>query len=163
MYSSSHPQRWRHCLCTHRDRKSWNPAPIWALSHSASGLPLYCCVHVKRGDHTVEYVLITHGQRTSEYSLLAMHFRLLKSHTHFHGTCTRGSHIHIACRSICDQDQNGIKRSTLFFGADQGIKLNSEQLKSSDQEPRNGAIKWSRTIFTDQDSWSWPQTLLQAD
>jgi len=22
-----HPQRCRHCLCTHQDRKSWNPAP----------------------------------------------------------------------------------------------------------------------------------------
>jgi len=32
----------------------------------------------------------------------------------------------------------------------------------SDQEPRNGAIKRSRTIFTDQDSWSRSQTLLQA-
>ena len=35
-------------------------------------------------------------------------------------------------------------------------------VKSSDQEPRNGAIKWSRTIFTGQDSWSRSQTLLQA-
>ena len=35
-------------------------------------------------------------------------------------------------------------------------------LKSSDQEPRNRAIKRSRTIITDQDSWSWLQTLLRA-
>ena len=35
-------------------------------------------------------------------------------------------------------------------------------VKSSDQEPRNGAIKRSRTIFSDQDSWSRSQTLLQA-
>jgi len=34
---------------------------------------------------------------------------------------TRGSHIGIACRSVCDRDQNGIKRSTFFFGADQRI------------------------------------------
>jgi len=94
-------------------------------------------------------------------------------------TMARGGHIDVACRSVCDQDQNGIKRSTFFLGADQGIKTNSERLKSSDQctfyvlsfellwnqaikslgterssdqEPRNGAIKRSRTIFTDQDS-----------
>ena len=70
--------------------------------------------------------------------------------------------------------------------SDQGIKMNSERListdqctfsdtwqawvrfvlwtpvASSDQEPRNGAIKRSRTIFIDQDSWSRSQTLLQA-
>ena len=46
---------------------------------------------------------------------------------------TRGSHIDIACRSVCDRDQNGIKRSTFFLGADQGIKTSSERLKSSDQ------------------------------
>ena len=94
---------------------------------------------------------------------------------------TRGSHICVACRSVCDRDQNGTKRSMFFFGADQGIKTNSERLvstdqytfldttevwlrfvfwtpvKSSDQEPWNGAIKRSRTIFTDQDSWSQDQ------
>ena len=85
---------------------------------------------------------------------------------------SRGSHIRVVCRSVCDRDQNGIKRSTLFFGADQGIKRNSEWListdqctfldttevwlcfvlwtpvKSSDQEPWNGAIKWSRAVST---------------
>jgi len=30
--------------------------------------------------------------------------------------------------------------------------------RSSDREPRNGAIKRSRTIFTDQNSWSRSQT-----
>ena len=39
----------------------------------------------------------------------------------------RGSYIRVACRSVCDRDQSGIKRSTFFFGADQGIKTNSEQ------------------------------------
>ena len=82
----------------------------------------------------------------------------------------KGSHID-ACRSVCDQDQNEIKWSTFFLGADQGIKTNSEKLissdqhtfsdtqqawqrfilwtlvESSDQEPQNGAIKQSRTIF----------------
>ena len=46
---------------------------------------------------------------------------------------SRGSRIDIACRSVCDRDQNGIKRSSFFLGADQGIKTNSERLKSSDQ------------------------------
>ena len=35
-------------------------------------------------------------------------------------------------------------------------------VSASDQEPWNGAIKRSRTIFTDQNSWSRSQTLLQA-
>jgi len=43
------------------------------------------------------------------------------------------SHIDVACRSVCDRDQNGIKRSTFFLAADQGIKTNSERLKSTDQ------------------------------
>jgi len=30
-------------------------------------------------------------------------------------TQPRGSHIDIACRSVCDRDQNGIKRSTFSF------------------------------------------------
>jgi len=30
--------------------------------------------------------------------------------------------IRVAYRSICDRDQNGIKGSTFFLGADQGIK-----------------------------------------
>jgi len=46
---------------------------------------------------------------------------------------TRGSHIDIAWRSVCDREQNGIKWSTSFFGADQGIKTNSEQLISTNQ------------------------------
>ena len=88
----------------------------------------------------------------------------------------RGSHMRIACRSICDWDQNGIKRSTFFIGANQGIKTNSERLVSTNQHtfsntkeawlricPLNShKIKQSRTIFTDQDSWSQSQMLLQA-
>ena len=90
---------------------------------------------------------------------------------------TRVGHIHITCWSIWDWDQNGIKRSTFFSGADQGMKLSSEGLihcniktfsqilrrlgsvlvlwpstKSSDQEPQKGTIKWSMIILTDQDS-----------
>ena len=49
------------------------------------------------------------------------------------GPYTKGSHIHLACRSVCGQDQNGIKQSTLFLGADQGIKTNSEWLILTDQ------------------------------
>jgi len=48
------------------------------------------------------------------------------------GDRARGSHIDVACRSICDRDQNEIKRSTFLLGADQGIKMNSEPLISSD-------------------------------
>ena len=33
----------------------------------------------------------------------------------------RGNHIDVACRSVCDWNQNRIKRSTLFLGADQEI------------------------------------------
>ena len=95
------------------------------------------------------------------------------------------SHICVACRSVCDRDQSGIKRSTFFWSwsRDQdefwATNINNQStfldtmeawlrfalwtpVKSSDQEPRNGAIKWSRTIFTDQDSWSRLQTLLRA-
>jgi len=36
--------------------------------------------------------------------------------------------LDVACRSVCDRDQNGIKRSTLFLGADQGSMTNSERL-----------------------------------
>ena len=35
--------------------------------------------------------------------------------------------------------------------------LNFRKIK--DQEPQNGVIKRSRTIFTNQDLWSWSQTL----
>ena len=92
-------------------------------------------------------------------------------------TCTisRRSHIRITCRSVCDRDQNGIKLSMFLFGADQGIKTNSEQListdqsisldsteawlhfvlwipvKPSDQEPQNRVIEddfhWSRFLI----------------
>ena len=69
-----------------------------------------------------------------------------------------------------------IKRSTFFLGANQGIKTNSERLVSTNQHtfsntkeawlricPLNShKIKQSRTIFTDQDSWSQSQMLLQA-
>ena len=75
---------------------------------------------------------------------------------------SRGSHIRVACRSICNRDQNGIKRSTFFLGADQEIKMNSKRLKSIDQEPRNRTIKRSRMIFTDPDSWSQLQMLLKV-
>jgi len=35
----------------------------------------------------------------------------------------RGSHIDVACRSVCDRYQNGIKRSMFLLGADQGTIL----------------------------------------
>jgi len=46
---------------------------------------------------------------------------------------SRCSHIDVACRSVCDWDQNGIKRSTFFLGANQEIKMNSERLISTNQ------------------------------
>ena len=46
---------------------------------------------------------------------------------------SRGSHIDIACKSVRDRDQNGIKRSMFILGADQGFKTNSEWLISTDQ------------------------------
>ena len=76
----------------------------------------------------------------------------------------RGSQIRIVIRSVLQLGSNGIKLSMFFLGADQGIKMNSEQLvistdqcifsdareawqrfcpspiKSSDQEPRR---EWS--------------------
>ena len=55
---------------------------------------------------------------------------------------TRGSHLYVPCRSVCDWDQNRIKP---FWEADQGIKVTSELLKSTDQEHvaaiENQAIK----------------------
>ena len=78
----------------------------------------------------------------------------------------RGSHFYVPCRSICNQDQNWIKWSKPFWGTDQGIKVTSKLLKinnqehgcnltfdpwkSSDQEPQEGLIKQSSTLFADQ-------------
>jgi len=44
---------------------------------------------------------------------------------------TRGSHIRIACRSVCDRDQNGIKRSRSFSEAIKGSRSFSETIKGS--------------------------------
>ena len=44
--------------------------------------------------------------------------------THVQATVTRGSHLHVACRSVCDRDQNGIKRSRSFYKT---IKQSSDQ------------------------------------
>ena len=107
--------------------------------------------------------------------------------SHLCGNCKKlwnpCSHICVACRRVCDWDHNRIKRSTFLF---QGIETNSERListdqhtfldtteawlrfvlwtpiKSGDQKPRNRVIKRSRMIFTDQDSWSRSQMLLQV-
>ena len=57
----------------------------------------------------------------------------------------RGGHIDVACRSICDWDQNGIKRSMFFLGANQGIKTNSERLISTDQRTFSDTLEaWLR-------------------
>ena len=54
---------------------------------------------------------------------------------------SRGSHLCRTCRSVCDQDKNPTKP---FSGADQGIKVASGLLKSTDQE-RAAAI-WPLTL-----------------
>ena len=69
-------------------------------------------------------------------------------------TGTRGSHLYVPYRNVCDRDQNRIKRSKHFLRADQGIKGTSElrksgknvwlqfasltRTKSSDQGPQKG-------------------------
>ena len=89
------------------------------------------CVH----RHTCSQVYITPHTHSHTHT----HTHSKHAHTFLHSThdpthhTTRGSHIDVACRNVCDRDQNGIKRSTLFLGADQGIKMNSERLKSTDQ------------------------------
>ena len=91
---------------------------------------------------------------------------------------TRGSHLYVLCRSVWNCDQNWIKWSKPFWGADQGIKVTSEMLKINNQEctavmwpltPGNQAIKSLRreqlsdqAHFVDQKPWSQSQTLLQA-
>jgi len=61
-----------------------------------------------------------------------------------HGLITlgsrRSSHIHTTCRSVCDWDQNGIKRSTFFLEAYEGIKTNSKKLMSAQILRRCGYI-----------------------
>ena len=47
---------------------------------------------------------------------------------------SRGSHLYVPCRSVCNRDQNWIKRSKPFLRADQAIKVTSELWKSKDQE-----------------------------
>ena len=76
---------------------------------------------------------------------------------------TRGCHLYVLCRSVCDQDQNWIKRSSLFWA----WSMRPELLKSMDQEhtvavwpltlckastqePQKGTIKWLSTLFADQ-------------
>ena len=44
----------------------------------------------------------------------------------------RNSHLYIPCRSVCNRDQNWIKRSKP--GGDQGIKVTSKLLKINNQE-----------------------------
>jgi len=55
---------------------------------------------------TNTYCVCVHNRQCIEYTT--------RSSTH-----TRGSHIDAACRSVCNRDQNRIKRSTFFSGTDQ--------------------------------------------
>ena len=63
-----------------------------------------------------------------------------KASTGIIAICSSQSALYVLCRSICDRDQNWIKRSKAFLGADQGIKVTSKLLKSMDQE-RAAAIQ----------------------
>ena len=84
--------------------------------------------------------------------------------------------LYVPCRSVCDRDQNWIKWSKPFWGADQEIKVTSKLLKVNNQDRaaamwpltlENQAIKSLRrerssTLFADQRTWSQLPTLLQA-
>ena len=59
----------------------------------------------------------------------------------------RGSHIDVACTSICDRDQNVHQAINVLFRSQ-----SRDQDESSNQEPQKGVIKRSGMIFTDQDS-----------
>jgi len=60
----------------------------------------------------------------------------------------RGSHIDVAFGSVYDRDQNGIKRSPFFLGANQGIKTNSERLISTNQCPFSDTKQaWLRFVL----------------
>ena len=52
----------------------------------------------------------------------------------WHRVKTRGSHLYVPCRTVCDRDQDWIKRSKPFLRADQGIKVTSKLLKINNQE-----------------------------
>jgi len=99
---------------------------------------------------------------------------------------SRGSFIHVAYRTFAtgikmeSSDQHSlIRRRSRDQDDSEQLKSTDNALfpilkrrgyvfvlwtpaKSRDQEPQNGVIKWSRTIFSDQYSWSRSQTLLQA-
>ena len=89
------------------------------------------------------------------------------------------TYTYVPCRNICNWDQNWVKRSKPFWRANQGIKVTSKLLKStdqecvaavwplthcewSDQEPQKGTIKQSSTFLADQNLWSRSRTLQQA-
>ena len=60
---------------------------------------------------------------------------------------SRGSHFCVLCRSVCDWDQNWIpKWSKPFWGANQGIKVTSELLKSTIKNTRLQCDLWPLQI-----------------
>ena len=65
---------------------------------------------------------------------------------------SRGSHLYVLCRSVCEWDQNWYKRSMPFLRADQGIKVTSElQTKNQATNSNDQVIKHT---FGNQKSWS---------
>ena len=57
---------------------------------------------------------------------------------------SKDNHLYVPCGSICDWDQNWIKRSKPFCRADQGAKVTSKLLKINDQELT--AAMWPFTL-----------------
>ena len=51
-------------------------------------------------------------------------------------TLSRGSLLCVACCSVCNQDQNGIKQSISILLGSQGIKVTSELQKLTDQQTK---------------------------
>ena len=65
---------------------------------------------------------------------------------------SRGSHLYVLCRSVCEWDQNWYTRSMPFLRADQGIKVTTElQTKNQAINSNDQVIKHT---FGNQKSWS---------
>ena len=71
---------------------------------------------------------------------------------------------YVPCRSVCNQNQNWIKQSKPFWEADQGIKVTSKLLKSTDQELHLQFDFWSLEFKRSraQKIWLRSQTLQQV-
>ena len=78
-------------------------------------------------------------------------------------TSTRGSHICIACRSVCDQDQNGIKRSRSFSEAIKGSRCFSGTIKRSRWSQSyniNDQILFLANYYSDSQTSGWSRGIV---